>query len=206
MKNLFVITHTQSLHHIERKVGGWYDTGLTQRGRDDASKVAEHLASSVGVGSAEIFSSDLLRASQTAGIIAARLQCPLELTGDLREMSYGSAEGKPQTWLDERQIPPPDDDRLDHRGGIANGETRRELAERVFQCVGEISQRPCETQIIVTHGFALTFVVAAWIRMPIEACGHVSFRASPGSITHLQQDGYWRNRAVVSLADTTHLK
>ena len=29
MKNLFVITHTQSLHHIERKVGGWYDTGLT---------------------------------------------------------------------------------------------------------------------------------------------------------------------------------
>ncbi len=67
MKNLFVITHTQSLHHMERKVGGWYDTGLTQRGRDDASKVAEHLASSVGVGSAEIFSSDLLRASQTAG-------------------------------------------------------------------------------------------------------------------------------------------
>jgi probable phosphoglycerate mutase len=51
-------------------------------------------------------------------------------------------------------------------------------------------QRPCETQIIVTRGFALTFVVATWIRMPSEACG---------------QDGYWRNQAVVSLADTSHL-
>ncbi len=32
MKNLFVVTHAQSLHHIEKKVGGWYDTGLTQQG------------------------------------------------------------------------------------------------------------------------------------------------------------------------------
>ncbi|MCM2498699.1 histidine phosphatase family protein [Neorhizobium galegae] len=68
-----------------------------------------------------------------------------------------------------RQIPPPHDDRLDHRGGIEDGETRREIAGRVYRTMDRIMSRPCKTQITVTHGFALTFVIAAWIRMPIAS-------------------------------------
>lgn len=205
MKNLFVVTHAEARHHIEKKVGGWYDSDLTEQGRRDAKVAADRLAAMVGGSSVEIFSSDLLRASQTASIIADLLKCSLELDSGLREMSCGSAEGRPQEWLDVRQTPAPDDNRLDHRGGISGAETRRELADRVFRSVDMIIQRQCSTQIIVTHGFALTFVVAAWIKMPIEACGHVSFPARPGSITHLREDDHWRSRAVVSLADTTHL-
>jgi len=69
MKDLFVVTHTQSIHHVENKVGGWYDTGLTPRGEIDARATAERLASMIGGGDVEIFSSDLRRASQTAAII-----------------------------------------------------------------------------------------------------------------------------------------
>ena len=111
----------------------------------------------------------------------------------------------PQQWLDERQIPAPHHNRLDHRGGSADGETRREFAERVYRAVDMIIARPCATQIIVTHGFALTFVIAAWIKMPIDSAGYVSFPARSGSITHLKEDDYWQNRAVVSLADVSHL-
>lgn len=206
MKNIFVVTHAQSFHHIENKVGGWYDTGLTPVGRDDASAVASRLGALVGDEPVEIFSSDLLRASQTAEIIAEGFGQPIELTRDLREMSYGEAEGMPQQWLDDRQIPAPHHNRLDHRGGLADGETRREFAERVYRAVNMIITRPCATQIIVTHGFALTFVIAAWIKMPIESAGYVSFPARPGSITHLKEDDYWQNRAVVSLADVSHLE
>ncbi|WP_240233683.1 histidine phosphatase family protein [Devosia lacusdianchii] len=205
MKNLFVVTHTQSVHHIENKVGGWYDTGLTPQGRLDAASVAEQLSKTIGEAPVEIYSSDLLRASQTAAIIAERLRSSFEATGDLREISYGTAGGKPEEWLAARQETAPDDNRLDHRGGIADGETRRELAERVYRSVHAIISRPCTTQIIVTHGFALTFVVAAWIKMPIDAAGFVAFPARSGSITHLQQDDYWRNRGVIRLADTAHL-
>ncbi|RYX80230.1 histidine phosphatase family protein [bacterium] len=205
MKNLFVVTHTQSRHHVEKKVGGWYDSELTEQGQSEARLTAQRLACLIGEAKVEIFSSDLLRASQTAAIIAERFQCPFELFRELREISYGCAEGRPQQWLNERQIPAPDDNRLDHRGGISDAETRREVAERVYRCIEAIIERPCETQIIVTHGFALTFVIAAWIKMPIEASGHVSFPARSGSITQLRQDDYWRNRAVVSLADATHL-
>nr|CAD6602112.1 histidine phosphatase family protein [arsenite-oxidising bacterium NT-25] len=42
-KELFVVTHPQSIHHTAKKVGGWYDTGLTSKGREDAEAIAEHM-------------------------------------------------------------------------------------------------------------------------------------------------------------------
>lgn len=79
------------------------------------------------------------------------------------------------------------------------------MALRVFPCVEAIVARPCETQIIVTHGFTLTLAIAAWMKIPIDATGFLSFPAKSGSITHLRQDDFFRNRAVVSLADASHL-
>lgn len=52
----------------------------------------------------------------------------------------------------------------------------------------------------------MTFVVAAWIRMPLEAAGYVSFRSTSGGITVLEKDDHWHNRRVVSLDDTSHLE
>jgi probable phosphoglycerate mutase len=94
---------------------------------------------------------------------------------------------------------------MDHRGGIEDAETRRDIAGRVYRRVESIIERPCERQIIVTHGFALTFVIAAWIKMPLDAAGYLSFPARSGSITHLRQDDFWKSRSVVSLADISHL-
>ncbi len=205
MKNLFVVTHPQSVHHVEHKVGGWYDTALTAKGRADAALIARRLVDLVGGVPVEIFSSDLLRASQAADVIAQDFFCKVETSSDLREISYGVAGGMPQAWLDERQQVAPDDNRLNHRGGIEDGETRREFAERIYRAVDHIASRPCETQIVVTHGFALTFIISAWIKMPIANVGYVSFLARSGSITHLQQDDYWCNRGVLRLADVSHL-
>lgn len=70
----------------------------------------------------------------------------------------------------------------------------------------EILRRPCGHQVVVTHGFALTFVVAFWIGMPFEALGSVSFRAPSGSITVLREDDFFHNRQVVSLGGTGHLE
>lgn len=206
MRNLFIVTHTQSIHHTENKVGGWYDTGLTHRGEIDAAIVADHLYAMIGVTPIEIHSSDLLRASQTADIIANRFFCAVKTTSDLREISYGAAGGKPQSWLRARYWPAPEHEKLDHRGGIEDGESRREIATRIYRAMDEIIASRCPTQIVVTHGFALTFVVAAWIKMPIEAVGFVSFPAKSGSITHLQEDDYWGSRAVLRLADISHLR
>lgn len=207
MKNLFVVTHPQSIHHVEDKVGGWYDTGLTDLGRRQAAAIGERLAAEIGRREVEIFSSDLKRASETADVIAARLGVSVTTTVGLREISYGIAEGEPQAFLDESRTPPWSDNRLEDRGGIAGAESRRDVATRVYTAMDIILDGGgCDTQVIVTHGFALTFVVSHWIGMPLEATGSVSFPAASGSITHLRQDDFWKSRAVLWLADVSHLE
>lgn len=205
MKDVYVVTHAQSLHHVEGTVGGWHDTGLTAKGERDALLIAERLADLVGQSDVEIFSSDLLRASGTARIIGERLGKPVHEKRALREISYGVAEGKPRAWLDERYTSAPDHNRLDHDCGIEGAETRRQVAERVFPAITEIIARKCATQIIVSHGFTLTMIVAAWLELPVEASGFLAFPAKSGSLTHLRQDDFWRNRAVMRLASTSHL-
>jgi len=204
MKNIYVVTHTESIHHVERKVGGWFDTGLTDRGRTQARLVADRLVDLLGSDTPTVMSSDLLRTKETAEIISTALDCPLSLTSDLRELSAGTAEGRPQDWLDARFEPAPEDNRLDHRS-VEGAETKREFLTRIFRVVDQIVGSDHANQIVVTHGYAMTFVVARWIGMPLEASGHVNFRSTSGGITHLQEDDFLRNRAVRFLNSTSHL-
>ncbi|MGW9431339.1 histidine phosphatase family protein [Streptomyces decoyicus] len=94
---------------------------------------------------------------------------------------------------------------MNHDEGVQGAETKAAWAQRIYAAMDEILQNPCEHQIIVTHGGSLTFVVASWIKMPIESAGYASFRASSGSITTLREDDFFHNRQVVSLGDTHHL-
>jgi probable phosphoglycerate mutase len=208
MKHLYVVTHPQSQHHTEGRVGGWYDRGLTELGRRQAAAIGERLRELIPEDApAELYSSDLLRASQTAEAIARCIGVPMQITADLRENSYGEAEGQSQAWLDARFIfPPKSGNRLDHRYGIAGAESRRELAGRMYRAMEGILTSPCAHQIIVTHGFALTFVVAAWVKMPLEAAGYIAVKSTSGGITQLLEDDVFHNRAIVSLNDTTHLE
>ncbi|MFG1793504.1 histidine phosphatase family protein [Nocardia sp. NPDC049149] len=208
MQDLYVVSHPHAEHSERDLVGGWYDSTLTERGRRDAGSVAEELARrrSGARRPLRITTSDLARCAETARIIAATLDVPVAEDVRLREISFGVAEGRPNAWLAERQVPAPDDDRLDHRGPIPGAETRREVASRVGGCVGELMADIEHDHVVVTHGYALTFVVTTWLQVPVAASGFVAFTTSPGAITHLRLDDYWRNRAVVSLADVAHLR
>jgi probable phosphoglycerate mutase len=114
--------------------------------------------------------------------------------------------GKPDSWLEGRVVfAGKDGDRLDHRDGIDGAETRREFLTRIYRAMDRIVKSPCATQVVVTHGFAVTFVLAAWIWMPPESAGWVNFRSNAGGITHLGEDDVLFNRCVMSLNDPGHL-
>lgn len=208
-KHLFALTHPEATHHVEGLVGGWHDSALTPRGVAQAERIAGRLREIIPPeAQPELYTSDLQRCLQTAEVIAETLQAPMQVTPDLREVSYGEAEGKPQAWLDARFVFPPaagNQSRLDHQFGVAGAETRREVAARVYRAMDAILASPAEYQVIVTHGFALTFVVAAWIGMPLEAAGLVGLPVSSGSITTLRQEPPFHNRGIVALNDTSHL-
>ncbi len=204
MKHVYVVSHAQSLHHVERRVGGWYDTGLTELGRVQAEKTGRFLASEINAG-ALVYSSDLKRAAETAEIIARHLDADVHHDHRLREMSYGVAEGKPKEWGDEHIIPQPiTGDRMSHRV-FEGAESKLELAERVCSALNDILAVDSENVVIVTHGFASTFLVMAWMRIPVEYLGYVNLPSKPGCVSKLVEDDYFGNRGVVYLCKTDHL-
>jgi len=60
---------------------------------------------------------------------------------------------------------------MDHHEGVDSAETKLVFASRVYAALDSILTSTCEYQVVVTHGFALTFVIAAWIGMPLASAG-----------------------------------
>ncbi|WP_328406890.1 histidine phosphatase family protein [Nocardia sp. NBC_00403] len=206
MQDVYVVSHPHAEHTQLNLVGGWHDSHLTARGRRDAHLVAEELKRRRDTPRPiRITTSDLARCAETATILATTLSAPVTTDPRLREISFGEAEGRPNDWLAQRQVPAPEDNRLDHRGPILGAETRREVATRVGACIRELMTDTVHDHVVVTHGYALTFVITTWMQIPVDAVGFASFATTPGAITHLRLDDYWRNRALLSLADTSHL-
>jgi len=207
MRTLYVVTHPQATHHVEDVVGGWHDSQLTPTGIWAAAAIARALRDRIpqdaGV---ELYASDLRRTRQTAEAVAELFGVDPVLDPRLREKSYGVAGGRPQQWLDQRFVAPPAvGERMEHDEGVRGAETKAAWVRRVYAAVDDILKRPCAHQIIVTHGGSLTFVVTAWIRMPLETVGYASFRVPSGSITTLHEDDFFHNRQVISLGDARHL-
>ncbi len=207
MRTLYVVTHPEATHHVEGIVGGWHDSELTPAGALAAQAIGRALRAAVPDGAeVELFSSDLRRTAQTAEAIADRFGERPVFDRRLREKSFGEAEGKPKEWLEQRRTAPPAvGDRMGHTGQVPGVEPNAALAQRIYAAVVEILQRPCEHQILVTHGYAFTYVVADWIKMPIESLGYAVFKAPSGSITTLHEDDFHRSRVVVALGDVRHL-
>lgn len=207
MRTLYIVTHPEATHHVEGRVGGWYDSELTPTGLGHAEAVARRLAERIPQGAGvRLYTSDLRRTAQTAEAIGRRLGVAAIEDARLREKSYGVAEGRPQSWLDERFVaPPPHGERLGHDEGIDGAETMAHFGARVYAAMDDILASPSEHQIVSTHGGALTFVAAAFLRLPLEGLQYFRLRAQPGGITVLQEDDHFHNRSLRELSDTTHL-
>ena len=197
MQNVYVVTHAQSVHHIEDLGGGWYDTSLTEKGVEQAGKLAEFLYSKIGISCIPVYSSDLKRAFETAEIIAQPFNSSVIRDKRLREMSFGDADGKPGEWRAENITPrPADGDRLNHQL-FNNAETRKDVGTRIRECLDEIIAKKDENLIIVSHGNALTFIIMAWLKVPVENMNYCSFQPSPARVTYLQEDDVLKNRNVI---------
>lgn len=83
--------HGETEYTLQNCICGSINIPLTQNGLAQAHAAAAVLQ---GAGIHAILSSDLLRARQTAGTIAAVLGLPIRYDARLREQNYGHYEGK----------------------------------------------------------------------------------------------------------------
>ena len=167
------------------RIGRWQghaDLPLNDAGRGQAVELAERLA---GDGIAAIYTSDLMRASQTARVVADRLGLAVIEDAGLREIDVGSWSGFTRAEVEQR-FPEGYARWLDGEIGH-DGETREELTERVVGAVERIAAaHPDDTILVVTHGGA----IRALRRYadgdpgdPIENCGTSSLELVDGVLT-----------------------
>jgi broad specificity phosphatase PhoE len=146
---ILLARHGETDWNSERRWQGHADQPLNDVGRTQARKLAETLADrAIDV----VYSSDLVRAHETALIVAERLGLPVEVDAGLREVDVGDWAGRLVTEIEDAD---PEAFQLWRQGRKAwnGGESYEEMGERVVAAVLRLSARhPGQTVLIVTHG------------------------------------------------------
>jgi probable phosphoglycerate mutase len=154
--------HGQTDFNAERRFQGQSDVPLNAEGRRQAVRAARLIAALRPVA---IFSSDLVRASATADVLARLTGLPVQLDKDLRERSGGSWEG-----LTDEQIRKQYPDAFAH-WVPPDGESAAAVAERASAALERIadSMNGGELAVVVSHGAALGMGTARLLGISAEA-------------------------------------
>jgi broad specificity phosphatase PhoE len=88
---LLLIRHAQSLGNAAHRIQGWDDQPLTELGRAQAAALARRLAD--GYDACALYSSPLLRARETAELVAGQLGLNIQCDDRLKEHDCGAITG-----------------------------------------------------------------------------------------------------------------
>jgi probable phosphoglycerate mutase len=146
---ILLARHGETDWNSERRWQGHADRPLNDVGREQARALAETLADrAIDV----VYSSDLVRAHETALIVGDRLGLPVEVDAGLREVDVGDWTGR---LLTEIEAEDPEGFQRWRQGHKAwnGGESYDEMGERVVGAVLRLAARhPGLTLLVVTHG------------------------------------------------------
>lgn len=201
---LYLIRHGQSAGNAEGRFGGHGPTPLSDLGREQAEKTAKVLAKE---GINVIYSSDLLRAVQTAEPLAAMLDLPVHKSDAFRERHVGVLEGL--TFDESKQAFPKDYYALVNRKVhhvITDGESYRQLLRRITAKLNDILRSHQSERIaIFSHTGAICFLT-----LHLLGAIHRSTKQTPWIVTsncginRFELRGP-RNVRVLAINDTRHL-
>ena len=154
---LYLIRHGQSAGNAEGRFGGHSATPLSTLGIHQAELTAQFLAKEK---IAAIYSSDLLRAVQTAEPLAKLLDLEVITSKDFRERHVGVLEGL--TFDEAREQFPKDYYALVNRKIghiITNGESYRQLLNRAMRALRKILREHRGKKIVIySHTGAICFM------------------------------------------------
>ena len=174
MVELILIRHGVTAWNLEKRFQGQIDTPLTDLGHEQAEKTADALS---GEPVSCIYTSDLVRAQQTAMPIADNLGLPLLAEPSLRERNFGAFEGKTHAEIQANY--PVDFAKwqardLNYRFG-GTGETLAGFAKRVELSINSIVKRSLgqtsgalKAIVIVTHGGVLNVLYSVAMKEPLD--------------------------------------
>ena len=198
---ILAIRHGETAWNVDTRIQGHLDIPLNDIGQWQAQRLARALAASDPIHA--IYSSDLLRAHDTARAIAGATGAPLATHPGLRERCFGIFEGK--TYVEIEAIWPEESMRWRQRDphwAPQGGESLVQVRERIALTLNELAARHLGQQIVlVAHGGVLDQLYRAATGQDLQAPR--TWQLTNTAINRL----LWtpQGLSLVGWADTLHL-
>lgn len=197
-----LVRHGETDWNVERRLQGHTDIDLNPHGLKQAKQLAKALKA-IDLQFDVLYTSDLLRAANTAKAIEDVYQLNAIANAELRERHLGALQGltlneaparEPELWKIHLQ--------RDLHHELNGGESIAQFASRIHRVLEKIcSHHPGKTILLVSHGGALDMMYRLASNQPLEAEKAVS--VPNASLNWIAHDGSaWK---VDRWADTGHL-
>ncbi len=197
---LILVRHGQSEGNASGIVQGWLDVPLSMLGRAQAAATARRLADEP---LAAVYSSDLLRARETAAAVAAPHGLPVTPVPELREYGWGEAQGLRWAEIAARWPHDPEEWGAGHIPGEEGGVAFGARIGPAFEALAA-SHRD-DLAAVAIHGGTILQIVAHVLGLPpgararaaVPNCGLTTIAAGgPSGDRHV----------IVGLNDCAHLE
>jgi broad specificity phosphatase PhoE len=202
MTRVLLIRHGETAWNRERRWQGQADVPLTAEGREQARRLARFLRGESSVD--HLYTSDLVRAAETARTLAEALGVEPSIDPAWREMDVGAWSGLTRDdirvrFRDEWERLAAGEDLP--RGG---GETFGDFTARVVAAIERLRDaHPGETVAVVTHGGVIRALVLHMKELPFSRLSDVS-RVENTAFTEVHCDrGAW---LVIRAGEAPHLE
>jgi len=199
---LYVVRHGESTGNLAGTLqGSRVDEPLSPRGVKQAEALAARLAAEP---LDAVFSSPMLRARQTAGILAAPHALGIALDPDLVEFDWGSWCGRPLNAALETEVAAI---RTRWRAGELDaapdgGESPVRVQARASRFLGRLRESPSTMALVVAHGRFDRILMATLLQRPLSRMDEI--RQRNGSVSTFDWNGRDAATAVL-LDDVGHL-
>lgn len=203
MLELIIVRHGQSVADIEKRHEGRADFPLTDKGREQARKLAHWLKQNKPFN--YIITSPLKRASETASIIS--MICGGEITCDERLMEWNNGVLAGMLRIEaEEKYPLPKGGRK-HFERIPNGESIIDFRARAEEFLSQLidkshSEKDDNKILIVSHGGMINMLLNSFLNHPIK--NDITF-CSGDTAVHILRI-IEQKRIIVGLNGSEHLK
>ena len=198
---VLAIRHGETAWNVDTRIQGQLDIPLNDTGRWQADRLARAVAEE---GISAVYSSDLLRAYETAESVARGCGQPIVPDTGLRERGFGVFEG--MTFREIEQRWPEQSERWRKRDpgfGPEGGEALRDFYARCVATATRLAAaHPGETIALVAHGGVMDSLYRAASRIALDAPR--SWQLGNASINRLlyTPQGF----TLVGWSDTYHLE
>lgn len=207
--DLILIRHGETDWNRVKRIQGHIDVPLADSGMDQAQKLAARFADEAQAGARldAIWTSDLMRAQQTAQPMAAALGLPVQFAPDLRERHYGLFQGHDSNEIAARF---PDEyahwQARDPGFTPPEGESQRAFYHRVLHALEPLLAAHRDGRIaVVTHGGVLDCVYRFARGLPLDAPRDWPLFNTSVNVVDFESDGYVTQAGLVEWGDVAHL-